>query len=335
MNATTGRLTRVLVVSIVAALAVAARLPSTALAYGWPVEPFDEQHAIRGSFGDPRTVFAAPPTSIGLYRGGGSFSFHQGVDISAPDGTAVYAVADGTVTVASGNKVIVDSGGHNRFEYWHIRPSVVRGQQVTARGTVLGHILRGSGHVHLTEIDDGRVTDPLLPEHLTPYRDTTSPEVESIRIQTRDGGPALMSNFVRGRVVLVAEAYDTPALPVPGEWHGLPVTPARVAWRIERFDGRVAVPERVAWDSRTTIPRNSGFWNVYARGTYQNMAIFGSHYSWLQPGCFLFRLDGSFDTTTLRDGVYQLVVDVADVAGNSSSRRLRFSVHNAAGWVGV
>jgi hypothetical protein len=42
MNATTGRLTRVLVVSIVAALAVAARLPSTALAYGWPVEPFDE-----------------------------------------------------------------------------------------------------------------------------------------------------------------------------------------------------------------------------------------------------------------------------------------------------
>jgi hypothetical protein len=47
-------------------------------AYGYPVKPFDRQHPIRGGFGDPRTVFLAPPTRDGVYRGRGSFSFHQG-----------------------------------------------------------------------------------------------------------------------------------------------------------------------------------------------------------------------------------------------------------------
>ena len=53
--------------------------------YCWPVAPFNRQHPIRGGFGDPRTLFHAPPTLAGLYHGAGSFSFHQGVDISAPD----------------------------------------------------------------------------------------------------------------------------------------------------------------------------------------------------------------------------------------------------------
>ena len=41
----------------------------------------------------------------------GSFSFHQGVDISAPDGTAVYPVADGTVMSLNADRVFVSSGG--------------------------------------------------------------------------------------------------------------------------------------------------------------------------------------------------------------------------------
>ena len=40
-------------------------------AHGWPVEPFDRQHPVRGLFGDPR---------IG---DGGGKSFHFGVDVSA------------------------------------------------------------------------------------------------------------------------------------------------------------------------------------------------------------------------------------------------------------
>jgi hypothetical protein len=324
-----------MLVSTAAALVAVALLPSTGLAYSWPVKPFDQAHPVRGSFGDPRTLFAAPPTLVGLYHGNGSFSFHQGVDVSAPDGTAVYPVESGVVVNVTFDFVRVASGTA-RFEYWHLNASVRVGEHVKAQHTVLGRIKRGAGHVHLTEIDSGRVTDPLLPGHLTPYSDTTTPVVSSIRFRPSDDGPELMTGFMRGRIEMIAEAYDTPALPVPGQWNGLPVTPALVTWRIESWNGKIVVPETVARDARTTVPPNTSFWSIYARGTYQNMAVFGKHFSWLQPGCYLFRLTPQpFDTRRLKDGVYQLVVTVADVAGNHSSLSQRFAVHNAPGYVGV
>ena len=145
-----------------------------------------------------------------------------------------------------------------------------------------------------------------------------------------------MVNFVRGSLTFTAEAYDTPALPVRGIWRGMPVTPALVAWRIQTWTGKVVVPERIAVDFRTTIPSDGTFWNVYARGTYQNFSVFGDHYSFAQPGCFVFRLTSTpLDTTRMKDGVYEIVVTATDTAGNSSSSTLRFSVHNAAGYVGV
>src|SRR4051794_41180180 len=90
-----------LVVCAVSALAALAAAPrgagSSPGGYGWPVKPFDRQHPIRGSFGDPRTVFLDSPTRAALYTGPGVFSFHPGVDVWAPDGTPVYAVVSGTV----------------------------------------------------------------------------------------------------------------------------------------------------------------------------------------------------------------------------------------------
>ncbi len=318
-----------------AALLAAAVLPSTGLAYPWPVKPFNQEHPVRGSFGDPRTMFAESPTNVGLYHGAGSFSFHQGVDIAARDGTAVYPVESGVVQAVTFEWIRVVSGA-TAFEYWHIHASVRVGQRVEAEHTVLGRIKPGAGHVHLTELEKAQATNPLLPGHLTPYRDTTTPYVASIRFRATDDGPDLMPGFVRGSVELLAEAYDTPTMPVPGEWHGLPVTPAVVAFRIESRNGKVVVPETVAYDARSTIPPNSAFWTIYARGTYQNMSVFGKHFSWLQPGCYIFRLTpAAFDTRRLKDGVYQLVVTVTDVAGNHSSSSIRFAVHNAPGVVGV
>ena len=142
-----------------------------------------------------------------------------------------------------------------------------------------------------------------------------------------------MPQFARGQLFLLAEAVDSPALPVPGIWHDLPVTPALISWRIERWTGRVVVPERVARDVRETVPSNQEFWSTYARGTCQNMSVFGHHYSYLQAGRYLFKLTPRpFDTRQLRDGVYDLVVTAEDIAGNKDVRRLRFTVHNDAGW---
>ena len=87
--------------------------------------------------------------------------------------------------------------------------------------------------------------------------------------------------------------------------------------------------------SRGGLPSNSAFWSTYARGTYQNMAVMGQHYSFLQRGCLLFRLTPRpFDTRRLRDGVYDLVVTATDIRGNHTSLTRRFTVHNRAGWIG-
>src|SRR4029453_14847464 len=85
------------------------------MSYGWPVKPFDVQHPVRGFFCDPR---------IGAK---GSKAFHFGIDVSAPDGTAVYAVAGGTVHSQGAQNVAVLTRGDRSHGYWHIVPHVRHG----------------------------------------------------------------------------------------------------------------------------------------------------------------------------------------------------------------
>ena len=301
--------------------------------YGYPVKPFDQEHFVRANLGDPRMQFSGPPTAGTLLRGTGTFSFHQGVDISASPGTAVYPVVDGTVTVVNLELewVRVSSNDGRAFEYWHIRPLVRNGQHVTARETVLGRVKAPSNHVHLTEYEGGHVVNPLVPGRLTPYHDSTQPTVRAIALRRTDSGRELLPNFVRGHVEIVADAEDEPTVPGRDIWHG-PVTPALVAWQIRNLAGRVVVRQRIAVDFRTTVPPDSAFWRVYARGTYQNQTIFGRHYSYQQRGTYLFKLAQRFDTRTLRDGVYDLIVTASDIRGNTGSQTLRFTVHNRGGW---
>jgi hypothetical protein len=338
------RRTALAIISVALAVVAQPNVPTASAAsasygrYGWPVKPFDRQHAVRGNFGDPRTIFTGPPTMDDLFSGGCQCTFHEGIDISAPDGSPVYPVESGTVTVVHTQKaaemVEVTSSGRS-FEYWHLRAAVHPGQAVEAGRTILGHILRGARHVHLTEVDGAVIVNPLQAGHLTPYADRTNPSVESISLRQIGTGRDLLANFVRGAVEIVAEAYDAPSMPVPGQWNGMPVAPALITWRIQALGGKVVLPERVAADFRSTIPSNDRFWTYYARGTYQNMAVFGTHFSWRQPGCFLFELTHSaFDTRTIRDGVYDLVVTVRDIRGNTSSASKRFTIHNRDGWVG-
>src|SRR5713101_3573720 len=316
--------------------AIAANVTVQQHSYGWPVKPFDREHPVRGVIGEPRTLFLAPPTLDSVLHGGGSFSFHQGIDIAAPDGTAVYPVMSGVVThVDVAWWIRVDAGNGHTFEYWHIRPLVAVGDHVSVDETVLGHILREEGHVHLTEYENGRVANPLATGHIGPYTDRTAPEVAAISFRRSDTSRDLLPNFIRGSVELVAQAYDEPTMPVPGLWHNLPMTPALVTWRIQRWTGKVVVAEHVAFDHRSTVPPDSAFWNTYARGTYQNMSVFMPHYSYLQAGCYLFKLTPQlYDTRTIPDGIYDLVVTATDIRGNSSSRIQRFTVHNRPGWVG-
>jgi len=292
-----------------AALFLCAAHPAAA-SYGWPVKPFDREPPVRGNFGDPRTVFHGPPSRRTLLTAGGLFQFHFGVDISAPNGTAAYPVEDGVVTRVRADEIVVAAAAGRSFEYWHLHAAVRLGQRVTAYRTVLGLIARPCGHVHLSELEGGVYVNPLQRGHLTPYRDETAPQVTSVTARG-DGGA----------LELEATAEDFPALPVPGAWNDLPVTPARLSWRLETAHGSVVVPERVAFDVTQHLP-SSPFWSVYARGTHQNMTAFTRFYAYRQPGAYVFRLG----TLRLAPGAYRVVVTASDIRGNASSRTARIAV---------
>jgi len=318
-----------LVVPIVVALSVALSSESVAQAsspgsgcvggFGWPVRPFERQHPIRGGFGDPRTVFEQPASDGTALEGNGSFSFHQGLDISAPDRSPVYAVASGTITRARGGRVTVDCGNGRSFQYWHVDPAVRAGQQAVAGKTLLGYVQPKREHVHLTQLEDGRAVNPLAPNRLTPYQDSTTPRVLSISIRSN-----------ADRLILEAEAIDTPSLPVPGRWYGFPITPALLTWRIEDASGHVVVPTRLARDARGTVPSNDRFWDTYARGTHQNWPVFDGRKQRGMTGRYVFKLSKRpVDARTLGTGKYVLVVTAGDTAGNRSSRARAFSLDGA------
>jgi hypothetical protein len=293
------------------------------LSYPWPVRPFDQQHPLRAFFGDPRTIFrtASSPEL-------GSFSFHNGVDIAAPDGTPVYPVLSGVVIKVRPDEIVVSASGMLRtFQYWHLIPRVHVGQRVRADTSVLGVIQPGRGHVHLTEIDGALVVNPLSPGHLMPYRKTSSPTVVGVFIHRRsevDLDPGALTGTVR----LSASAYDTTPVPLPPPWTGAPVTPALVRWQITDTHGRVVVPPQTIADFRPTIPPASQFWSVYDAGTYQNFPAVADRYLAGTHGQYIFNLTPSpLDTRLLSAGTYTLTVAAADTCGNTGMLTERIRVH--------
>jgi len=265
------------------------------MSYGWPVEPFDKQHAVRGFFCDPR---------IGER---GEKSFHFGVDVSAPDGTPVFAVEAGTVhSEGAQNVAVVEAGGNRSHSYWHIVPVVRPGQRV-AKHQLLGHIARTWRHVHLGERRSGQFWNPLREGALTPFEDFGAPVVDRI-VAEQDGSWRDPRRLV-GVVNLLAITHDNPPISAPPPWKNMPVTPALVRWRLVR-DAREVVPWTVVADFRSTLLPKERFSEIYAAGTRQNHPN--------QPGLYRFWLARNWDTREHRDGAYRLDVEVADIRGNAS-----------------
>ena len=317
---------RSLLILLVLGLALCAA--GTASAYPWPVKPFNKQHPIRANFGDPRTRFWNTMLTDGL-EGPGLFQFHNGIDIAAAEGTPVYPVLSGTAQLIDAAAVLVRSAGR-KFQYYHIAPAVYDGQHVIAGRTLLGRVIRGVNHVHLTEIRGHRVWNPLAPGGIAPYRDRTTPEVDAIFTRPVSSLLPLDPEHICGTVSLVAAAQDTPPLPVPGTFAGYPVAPALVEWSFAKIGGPVYVPTVLAADFRTTLPVTRDFWKVYARGTYQNVPRFNTQQLFI-PGRYLYNLAETMDTRWYPNGTYEVRVEVADMRGNHSEAVQQFTIANRPG----
>jgi hypothetical protein len=298
---------------------------AAASAYPWPIKPFQQQHPVRANFGDPRTRFWNTMLTDGL-QGPGLFQFHNGIDIAAPEGTPVYPILSGTVKLIDAAAVLVRSPGH-KFQYFHIIPTVHNGQHVVARRTVLGHVMHAANHVHLTEIRGRRVWNPLAVGGIAPYVDRTVPQIDAIEARPVNSLLPLELPTLCGTVSLVAAAHDTPPLRVPGTFAGFPVSPALLTWSLIRLDGLVYVPTVPAADFRTTLPVVRNFWNVYARGSYQNSPRF-SNQQFQMPGRFIYNLASTFDTRSYPNGTYEVRAHVSDMRGNWSDRVQQFRIEN-------
>jgi hypothetical protein len=272
------------------------------VAYPWPLEPFDRPHPVRAYFNDPRIS-------------GSSRAFHFGIDISGPNGTPVYAVAGGTVHLENPRAVSVASAS-GEFGYWHIVPAVAHRQRVRTH-ELLGHIAAPWLHVHFAERRGGLYRSPLRRGALSPWKDTTRPRVTAIRFMR--SGRELPADLVRGAVDVVAEAHDVPPVPVPAPWHGLPVTPAKVRWRVHH-GGAVVRRWHTPVDFTKGLLPQSRFHAIYAPETRQNHAG--------EPGRYRFFLARTWSTQLLPDGTYDLEVEALDLAGNAGSLRLPFTIAN-------
>jgi murein DD-endopeptidase MepM/ murein hydrolase activator NlpD len=302
---------------------------AAASAYPWPLKPFNQQHPIRANFGDPRTRFLNTMLTDGL-QGPGTFLFHNGIDIAAPEGTPVYPVISGTVHYIDDSAISVKTKGHGVFQYFHLLVTVRNGQHVIAGKTVLGTVLRAYGHVHLSEIRGGRVWNPLARNGIAPYRDRTVPQVRAINVRPAGSLLPFDSSTVCGTVSLVAAADDAAPIAVPGVFAGFPLSPALITWSLARVGGITYVDDVRAADFRTTIPTSRYFWSVYARGSYQNAPRF-SNRQYFMPGRFLYNLASFVDTRSYPNGLYEIAVRVADMRGNSSEAALQFKIENHAG----
>ena len=97
--------------------------------------------------------------------------FHAGLDFAAPQGTPIYATAQGVIRVAGntsngyGNHVVIDHGYEYSTLYGHMYKVNVRVGQVVRRGEVIGYVGstgKSTGpHVHYEVMKSKKHLDPI------------------------------------------------------------------------------------------------------------------------------------------------------------------------------
>jgi len=265
---------------------------------GWPLQPFDQQHAIRAGINELRTS-----------------NFHVAVDIEAHNSQPVYAIQSGRASIRymGTGDVNVDVG---RFYYWHIHPTVANGQYVTAYRTVIGNVLGGFYHVALSEGTTSDYLNPLRPGgSLRPYADTDPPVIGLPQIFA--DGRVIVGSFDPQSFVATGFPYETPVL-----------APSSLAWRL--YDAHNHALTGLEWAMRGSqnYPPNlkpvifaPGAANPGFDCFFTQRRCIPNWVYWLAGG-----LTKPLPLSGLRAGRYRLSIYSWDWAGNTSALDYTFKV---------
>ena len=143
--------------------------------------------------------------------------------------------------------------------------------------------------------------------------------MRAILLETPSWQPVGAAAPSRGRISIVADAFDTPDAPSPR-----PVGP-RCRWPLPTSPGASPRPtasvvaHNTAADFRYGEPPRRDFCSVYAPGTRQNFAAVDGRFHWGKAGRYLFDLTPRpIDTSRLPPGNYRITVTATDTAGNTA-----------------
>ncbi|OLD98410.1 MAG: hypothetical protein AUG91_09245 [Actinobacteria bacterium 13_1_20CM_4_69_9] len=164
-----------------------------------------------------------------------------------------------------------------------------------------------------------------------------------IKPAVHDGQYVVASRTVLGRVIPAVNHVHLTEIRGRRVWNplargGIAPYVDRTAPQIDAIFARplgslVSIDSATLWpaaDFRTTLPLVRNFWNVYARGSYQNAPRF-SNQQFFMPGRFLYDLAGTFDSRSYPNGTYEVRVHVSDMRGNWSDGVQQFHVENHPG----
>ncbi|MDX1741441.1 MAG: hypothetical protein R3178_09120, partial [Rhodothermales bacterium] len=200
------------------------------------------------------------------------------------------------------------------FAYVHIapNPSLSVGDSVFAGQTVLGTILSGLGHVHLIDGYPGARRNALRSGGgLTPYEDPWVPELSNVRFYLQQTGQRLASTELTGGVMItvrVQEKNAPPGTSTAGLNNGSYTVGYKVLSRDRQTVLHSPTPDGVVY-CFDSMPSNS-----YVHNVYHDLQATTSNHVYI-PTNEVTRAS-SWDTSTLPDGDYTVLLFAGDTRGN-------------------
>ena len=264
--------------------------------YEWPINPFDQQHNINGTFCENR-----PSGSILRDH------FHSGVDIHAPQGMEVYSVVTGVV---SGRGSLGSANAWIRvgnYAYVHVEPepSLAIGDSVFGYVTTIGRT-NDQNHIHFIQGQPGAQENPLLSNGLKPFTDNLYPVISYIEFYVDGTDRKFEGNNIQGKVDIVARAMDVTDTGPIGANNGI----YKIGFQIFDSTRTELLLERTPYIFDTKPP-DDRITLVYSMGSDLSTYIYRVSNN--------LNRNNFWDTDTFPKGEYHLLVHTTDTQANSDT----------------